>query len=335
MVMIRFAMRFNNLLLVLLPLVHCLPMTITVNHNSMECLYDEVEKGEKVTLSLFVLTGAELKGSLLLEGPVSPSNVTSGKDLQTQVDQHVNDGVVWGPFSKIEEDVNFEHLIPEISEDDGERDDDDDNLMPANDDEITEEERAKRMAERHKHAQLARKRAIEARRRRINRMKANNLRKDGDPVQKTLTAKESGWYRACVKGSWYQITAELEMRKESDLGGIDPETGHVYSYAAKEEREENEYLEEDSASKEEGIQEKDFATVKKQLQYLRRLLSQIQQKQSSERHRLVVHGATNEHSHSRMVLSNLFETVLFMAVTGFQVYTIRKWFSGGDTLLGR
>jgi hypothetical protein len=29
-----------------------------------------------------------------------------------------------------------------------------------------------------------------------------------------------------------------------------------------------------------------------------------------------------------MVLSNLFETVLFMLVTGYQIYTIRKWFTG-------
>jgi hypothetical protein len=295
-----------------------------------------LEKGEKVTMSLFILSGAELKGGLLLEGPVALPNATSGSDVLDMVDVHENGRVTWGPFGKIEEDVNFEQVIPDFSSEDNVRDDDDDNLWKQmDDDKLSAEEITRRMEERKKHAQIARQRAMEARKKRVQRIKQKGIRVDGEPVQRTLTAQSAGWYRACVKGNWYQITAELEMRKETDLGGTDPDTGHVMSYATKEEEEENKYLDEDTASKEESIKAEDFSTVKGQLQKLRRLLSQIQQKQTSERHRLVVHAASNEHSHSRMVLSNLFETVLFMAVTGFQVYTIRKWFSGENSLLVR
>lgn len=326
--------KFAALALLLFPLAYSLPTTITVNHNTKECLYDMIEKGEKVTLSLFILSGAELKGGLLLEGPVSPLNATTGLQLQDMVDLHEEGKIVWGPYGKIEEDVNFENVVPDLP-DDNVRDDDDDNLWKQMDDDgLSEEEIETRMVERRKHAQVARQRAIEARRRRAERMRTQKIRADGEPVQRTLTAKSAGWYRACVKGNWYQITAELEMRKETDLGGTD-DAGHVLSYAAKEEKEENKYLDEDTASEEDAIKAEDFATVKGQLQRLRRLLSHIQQKQTSERHRLVVHAASNEHSHSRMVLSNLFETFLFMIVTGFQVYTIRKWFSGDNTLLGR
>jgi hypothetical protein len=327
---------FAVLSLLLLQVVYSLPTTITVNHNSKECLYDMLEKGEKVTISLFILSGAELKGGLLLEGPVALSNATSGADVLDMVDIHEKGRLKWGPYIKIEEDVNFEQVIPDFSSEDTVRDDDDDNLWKQmDDDKLSTEEIARRLEERKKHAQLARQRAMEARRSRVERIRQKGIRVDGEPVQRTLTAESTGWYRACVKGNWYQITAELEMRKESDLGGIDPDTGHVISYATKEEDEENKYLDEDTASKEEGIKAEDFSTVKGQLQNLRRLLSQIQQKQTSERHRLVVHAASNEHSHSRMVLSNLFETVMFMAVTGFQVYTIRKWFSGENSLLVR
>eukprot|EP00545_Synedropsis_sp_CCMP1620_P014328 CAMPEP_0119012478 /NCGR_PEP_ID=MMETSP1176-20130426/6760_1 /TAXON_ID=265551 /ORGANISM="Synedropsis recta cf, Strain CCMP1620" /LENGTH=329 /DNA_ID=CAMNT_0006965443 /DNA_START=33 /DNA_END=1022 /DNA_ORIENTATION=+ len=327
--------KFAVLFLLALPLVYSLPTTITVKHNSKECLYDTLEKGEKVTISLFILSGAELKGGLLLEGPIAPLSATTGVDLQKMIDVHEHEKDTSGSQAKIEEDVNFEQVIPDMP-DDNVRDDDDDNLWKQmDDDNLSEEEIVKRMEERRNHAKIARERALEARRRRAERMRTDKVRADGEPVQRTLTAKSAGWYRACVKGNWYQITAELEMRKETELGGMDDDTGHVMSYATKEEQEETKYLEEDTASKEDGIKVEDFATVKGQLQRLRRLLSQIQQKQTSERHRLVVHAASNEHSHSRMVLSNIFETFFFMIVTGFQVYTIRKWFSGDNTLLVR
>ena len=122
------------------------------------------------------------------------------------------------------------------------------------------------------------------------------------------------------------------MRKESDSGGFDPDTGHVMTYEKQAMLAEDKLLDQDTASQEEGIGEEDFERTRSMLRKLRHLLSEIQTKQQSERHRLVLHAATNEHSHSRMVLSNLLQTILFMMVTGFQVYTIRKWFSGAPVL---
>jgi hypothetical protein len=127
-----------------------------------------------------------------------------------------------------------------------------------------------------------------------------------------------------------QVIAEIEMRKESELGGVD-EDGHVITYEMKEEREEDEELEKDTAS-EEGIKDEDFQDTKEKVKELRRLLNEIQSMQQKERRRLAVHAETNEHSHSRMVLSSLLETLLFMAVTGYQVFTIRRWFSGAPAL---
>ncbi len=131
-----------------------------------------------------------------------------------------------------------------------------------------------------------------------------------------------------------QITAEMEMRKASELGGMDPTTGHVYSYEQKALRDEEVYLSLDTKSEEtaSGVKDEDFEETRDKLQKLRRLLADIQEKQHAESHRLALHAATNEHSHSRMVLNSLMETVLFMVVTGYQVYTIRKWFSGAPVL---
>ena len=122
----------------------------------------------------------------------------------------------------------------------------------------------------------------------------------------------------------------MEMRKESELGGLD-EQGNVLSYEERTMNEEDSELDMDTAS-EEGIKDEDFQETRDKIKDLRRLLNEIQSMQQKERRRLSVHAETNEHSHSRMVLGSLLETLLFMAITGYQVYTIRKWFSGAPAL---
>jgi emp24/gp25L/p24 family/GOLD len=124
--------------------------------------------------------------------------------------------------------------------------------------------------------------------------------------------------------------AEIEMRKASELGGLD-DSGHVRTYESKVAMDEDSELEKDTASQE-GIKDEDFEETREKIKDLRRLLNEIQALQQKERRRLTVHAETNEHSQSRMALSSLLETLLFMAVTGFQVYTIRKWFSGAPAL---
>jgi uncharacterized membrane protein YgaE (UPF0421/DUF939 family) len=121
------------------------------------------------------------------------------------------------------------------------------------------------------------------------------------------------------------------MRKASDLG-LDETKGHVNTYEDHNLIEQERVMKEDTASQEEGVSDADFEETRSLLNKLRRLLNEIEKKQTAERHRLMVHKATNEHSHSRMVLNSLLETVLYMAVTGYQVYTIRKWFSGAPVL---
>lgn len=124
--------------------------------------------------------------------------------------------------------------------------------------------------------------------------------------------------------------AEFELRKASRLGGID-EDGHVITWEMKDMLEEDKELEKDTASKE-GIKDEDFQAAREKLKELRKLLNDIQSMQQEERRRLVIHAMSNEHSHSRMVLGSVLETLLFMAITGYQVYTIRHWFSGAPAL---
>lgn len=274
-------------------------------------------------MSLFILAGSELKATATLEGPIpeaGDSKIDSGMALQAAIKQ-LESGHYKQPNSlSISETVDFEHLnLPPESEDEAEAVSED---IP---EEETPEQRRDRRARQ-------RKKALEARQRKdaLKLKQRQKVRAEGEPWQYTVKAPVAGWYRYCVRGTWYQVTAELDLRKESEMGGVD-EYGHVKTVREKTMEDEESYLEEDTAASE-GIKDEDFQSTRDKLKALRRLLADIQSKQSQERHRLIVHAATNEHSHSRMVLSSLLETILFMAVTGFQVYTIRKWFRGAPVL---
>jgi len=122
----------------------------------------------------------------------------------------------------------------------------------------------------------------------------------------------------------------MDMRKESELGAVD-EDGHVITYEEMEMNKENAELDKDTAS-EEGIKDEDFDDTKEKLKDMRRLLNQVQTMQQNERRRISVQAENNEHAHSRMVLSSVIETLVFMGITGFQIHTIRKWFSGAPAL---
>lgn len=278
-------------------------------------------------MSVFILAGSELKATITFDGPLpeDPEKpISSGSALQDAVDKMEKGGYKKQNKKKslaISEVVDFEHLNL------GDEDDDTDDEMVQ--EEIPEDETVEQRRERRARQ---RKKALEARQRKDQRKvkQREKVREEGEPFQKTVKAPVAGWYRYCIRATWYQVSAEIDLRKESELGGVGAD-GHVWTIRQKTMEDEEKYLEEDTASSE-GIKDEDFQATRDKLKTLRRLLADIQSKQSQERHRLIVHAATNEHSHSRMVLSSLLETILFMGVTGFQVYTIRKWFRGAPAL---
>jgi len=180
--------------------------------------------------------------------------------------------------------------------------------------------------------------------------------KSGEAFQATRQVAKGGWYMVCLEASNNQVKAEIEFRKSSEVGAPNRKTGHLQTYERHEmmmkekklfgegifEAEEKKRKAESEAKNlgdqnvpiPDALVEKDLTNSKNQLQKLNRLLNDIKEKQQNERHRISIHATLNEHSHSRMVLSSLFETVFYIAVSGFQVYTIRKWFRG-NPILGR
>ncbi len=319
-------------------------------------------------MSIFILSGSQLKAIYSLEGPFEGSeadalhiyNNGQGFANEVKLGNKREDRII-----NFMQEVDFEHLMDEVDDDafmDDDDDDDDeyDDDEPIKPDEPNAEEKRRQRRERQRKKFLAAKKKREEKKAKM----MNRIRQDGEPIMSTFKAPSSGWYRMCVTASWnqvrpvesimksiffcllsfkmlntnaclfiwtiVQIVAEMEMRKESDLGGLN-EDGHVWTYEERKMADEDIELEEDSAAAE-GIKDEDFQETRDKVKDLRRLLNDIMNMQQKERRRLTVHAETNEHSHSSMVLNSLMETLLFMAVTGYQVYTIRKWFSGAPVL---
>jgi len=176
----------------------------------------------------------------------------------------------------------------------------------------------------------------------------------GGATEHTFKAKKGGWYMVCIEADSNAISAEIEMRGSGDVGPVNRKTGHLQTYERHDmllrekklfgnERMESEKrmfdeLEKAKAAGDsnlpipDAIKEHDLQNSRHQMQTINRLLNDIKEKQQNERHRILHHTTLNQHSHGRMVLSSLFETVFYIAVSGFQVYTIRKWFRGNPIL---
>jgi len=111
---------------------HSLPLQVTINQRQSECLYEILNKGESVTVSVFVLSGNQLKATYSLEGPIADVDVKSGTELYTKGEEH--------PPGKrntnlaVTQEVDFEHLMDEIDDDDQYDDDDNDDDDEYNDD---------------------------------------------------------------------------------------------------------------------------------------------------------------------------------------------------------
>jgi hypothetical protein len=282
-----------------------------------------------MTMSLFVLSGASLVAEVQFEGPlgtgIAGQDPDTGTKLQKAIDDFAN-GVRHGKVITMGEVVDFEHLNVGAGVGGGGADMDAVDMegeLEVKEGETSEQRRERRAKER--------KKALEARQQREHTKirQKNKVREEGEPFQWTVKVVTKGWYQFCVQAKT-QVVVEIDFRKESEMGGRD-DNGHVWTYEQKMLDAEDKMMEEDTAV-DEGIKNEDFQATKQKLKSLRKLFAEIQNKQNLERHRLMTHASTNRHSHSRMVVGSLVETLIFLLVTGFQVYTIRRWFKGASVL---
>ena len=156
-------------------------------------------------MSVFILSGNELKAMYSLDGPIASTNVESGLELY-------NKGQQFAPNKKnrkqliISEQVDFEHLNDEVDDDDDDIDDDsddafdDDEPIDPNDPDADKKRRERRDRQRQRFVDLKKKRETK----RLEMLK--KIRQDGEPILNTQKAPEAGWYRMCVTSNYNQVS---------------------------------------------------------------------------------------------------------------------------------
>lgn len=165
----------------------------------------------------------------------------------------------------------------------------------------------------------------------------------GEPYQYTSKIVSPGWYRLCIYPATTAIDVEMELRKSSLYGKVDAHTGHVPNLEEVEVHSEIHALYSEGETPpmrpveggRAGIADDDLRTTREQLRILERIYGDITSKQLEERRKWNWRSMKNQHIYSHLVLGNLIETIVYMIITGWQVYTIRKWFSNSGPKLGR
>ncbi len=171
--------------------------------------YNTMRYSESVTVSVFILSGSQLKATYSLEGPIAGPDVDSGSELYTKAYAFAADNRS-GNKNKInfQQEIDFEHLMEETDDDDDDYVDDDDNAVfgddhgPIDPDDPDADKKRRERREKQRKKFLAIKNKRDERKARM----MEKIRKDGEPVLNTKVAPVSGWYRMCVNANWNQVS---------------------------------------------------------------------------------------------------------------------------------
>ena len=175
-----------------------------------------------------------------------------------------------------------------------------------------------------------------------------------EPFEETNSIRATGWYRLCVSSEYHALMVEMDMRSGKKMGGVDRKTGHVYTHEAKEMLDAEKFIDEDITAEEERqldantyaslneeqqkeienqVREQDLHATKSQIKHLNSMVIEMKKKHQDSHNRVKSHKATARRSYESLVWCSKLETLLYILITGVQVYTVRKWLLG-NSLLG-
>ena len=153
-----------------------------------------------------------------LEGPIAKLDVKSGIDLYTKGQQLFYPDKGDRNTLFIKEEVDFEHLVDDVDDDDNYDDDDDDNY---DDDAPIKEDDPEREKKKLERRDRQRKKFIELKKKReakkIAALKA--IKEWGEPIENTKKAPKAGWYRMCVIANYNQVS-KPEGNQSISLCGV-------------------------------------------------------------------------------------------------------------------
>jgi hypothetical protein len=328
-----------------------------IRRRQTHCIYQLLEAASIATFEVYITDSdneGALAASVQIEGPVAPSSVNQnvastdmstrnngmGAQLQKKVDQ-------WPAFVQanrrhFQEAGIIHHAFQIDFTESGVTDGYIEAASGANTHQKQREERRRRELERRESGQ-----EIYEESNKIERI----VPKSFEPYEWTKAIKSGGWYRLCVQAEESNIYVEMDIRSSANdqLGGVDRETGHVYTYEKKEELDLGERifksafgqgaeqkLVEEELRKEiaDAVKDYDLETTRKLMSEMSSLVMQLQTRQGAQMKRAKGHELQARRNYRRIVRSGMLETFLYLIITGYQVYTIHAWLMG-KSILGR
>ena len=171
--------------------------------------------------------------------------------------------------------------------------------------------------------------------------------------QETRSIKMDGWYRLCVASEYHPLIVEMDMRSGNMLGGMDPDTGHVFTFEKRAMLDQELLIDGDARNTannnneevhtanielqkelENQVKEVDLIATKTQMKHLNQMVAEMRKFQQDTLYRIKSHEANAQRNHENLVWSSKVETLLYVMITGLQVYTVHKWLLS-NSMLGR
>lgn len=134
------------------------------------------------------------------------------------------------------------------------------------------------------------------------------------PYEETVEIELNGWYRLCVRSSFSPLLVEMDIRIANRLRGINPDTGHVYTYEVREYEDESILLFGKEQEEKKFIRDDDFTKSNKILKYMHELTSKIMKSQHERSHRIRAHDADARRGAAELAWSSKFETFLYVVI---------------------
>ena len=347
-----------------------IPITYKINQKQTECIYDNFEKSDFVTISVFVveaMNNGMPKAGISFEGPLagnedvlqkigvddndnahnnnSNKKATLGRELRNGVQSH------WPRVKDIDNKVRYDKRVGVINRsykvDWTHAGDSEDAIMTRAAIEAEKKEAYRNYGKGAPIDDTAPDKANnDARTEKFRIITQASI----EPYQETSAIKAMGWYRLCVSSDYHQLAVEMEMRSGKKLGGVDRQTGHVYTYEARELLDDENSIEEIPDSEledyntyatmqeevdkvlESQVKEQDLHASKAQIKHLNTMVMEMKKTHHDYHHRIKSHKASAQRNYDGLIWSSKLETLLYVLITGVQVWTVRKWLLGNQLL---
>mmetsp|Transcript_12367 Transcript_12367/g.17751 ORF Transcript_12367/g.17751 Transcript_12367/m.17751 type:complete len:386 (-) Transcript_12367:170-1327(-) len=329
-----------------------IPIRYKVNQKQTECLYDRYEQGEQVTSSVFIvetLKNGKPICNVLFEGPITTQSLDDESNNNNRKKFSLGRTIRQGLLDKIPQNIRdnpTNSLNIRIRADWTHAGEEQDKLL------LRQELERENNSKRTQHADS------DPLHRPILTFAAPKI----EPFEMTHSIPATGYYRVCAQAELHALVVEMDVRSSVRMGGVDEETGHVYSYVKRGLLDEEAAIDDDTTTNNNKngkrnngqlldsntyqstleelskilnnqISDGDLEETKFQIKVLNAKTSEILTEIQTRMTRVRAHEQSARRNSANLAWSSKVETVLFAVITGFQVYTMRKWLLQ-NTLLG-